>query len=182
MTLTLVRHTADLSPEQLAEARALLFTVFAGDDPMTDDDWEHCLGGLHVLVHDGPELVAHGAVVMRRLLHAGRALRCGYVEGVAVRAGRRRRGLGGVVMAELERVVRAAYDLGALGATDDGAPFYASRGWRPWPGTTSTLTTSGLVRTPGEDGWIYVFGGTMPLEALDLTGDLACGPRLGDAW
>ena len=41
---------------------------------------EHAPGGLHALVHDGGDLVAHGAVVQRRLLHDGRALRVGYVE------------------------------------------------------------------------------------------------------
>jgi aminoglycoside 2'-N-acetyltransferase I len=40
-------------------------------------------------VLDGDELVGHGAVVMRRLLHDAQALRTGYVEGVAVRADRR---------------------------------------------------------------------------------------------
>ena len=35
-------------------------------------------------------------------------------------------------MAPLERAIDAAYDLGALGASDIAVPFYASRGWQPW--------------------------------------------------
>ena len=35
-----VAHTADLTRQDLAAARALIFEVF---DDATDDDWEHCL-------------------------------------------------------------------------------------------------------------------------------------------
>ena len=75
---------------------------------------------MHALAWDGDELVGHAAVVQRVLLHGGRALRTGYVEGVAVRADRRRRGHAGAMMEALERVVHAAYELGALGASDAG--------------------------------------------------------------
>src|SRR5919206_1915469 len=108
-------HTADLDRATLAAARALLYEVFAGD--MEDQDWEHALGGVHALAFDDGELVGHASVVQRRLLHRGRALRAGYVEGVAVRADRRRRGHGAALMAALERVIRGAYDVGALSAS-----------------------------------------------------------------
>jgi len=80
-------HTAQLAPAALAEARALLDTVFAGG--FDAHDWDHALGGLHALAWEGEELVGHASIVQRRLLHGGRALRAGYVEGVAVRADRR---------------------------------------------------------------------------------------------
>src|SRR5690349_2206593 len=111
-----VAHTADLDAGTLAAARGLLDEVFAPD--MTDEDWEHCLGGLHTLVRDGAELVGHAAIVQRRLLHGGRALRTGYIEGVAVRADRQRDGIGSAMLAELVRIARGAYDLAALGSTD----------------------------------------------------------------
>ena len=113
-------HTADLNAAARQAIRALLVEVF--EEELTEDDWEHCLGGLHALVWDGnepgTELVGHASVVQRRLLYDRRALRAGYVEGVAVRADRRRRGHAAAMMEELERVVRGAYDLGALGASD----------------------------------------------------------------
>ena len=115
-------HTADLDAATLTAARALLYDVF---DDMTDHDWEHALGGVHALVWDGAELIGHASVIQRRLVHGGRALRAGYVEGVGVRADRRGRGHGAAMMDALERVVRGAYDLGALGATDAAAAFYA---------------------------------------------------------
>lgn len=49
--------------------------------PLCDHDWDHALGGLHELAWEGFELVGHASVVGRRLLHAGRTLRVGYVEG-----------------------------------------------------------------------------------------------------
>ena len=116
-------HTADLEPATLSAARALLYDVF---DDMTEHDWEHSLGGVHAIAWDGDVLVGHAAVVQRRLLHGGRALRAGYVEGVGVRAGHRRQGHAAAMMDALERVVRNAYDLGALGATDEAVPFYTA--------------------------------------------------------
>ena len=170
-------HTADLDRATLDAARALLDAVFEGE--MTDDDWEHALGGLHALVWEGHELVGHASVIQRRLLHRGRALRTGYVEGVGVRADRRGRGHGAALMNALERVVRGAYDLGALGSSDEAADFYAARGWRQWQGPTSALTPTGIRRTEQEDGGIYVLAVDL---RLDLSGELTCDWRDGDAW
>jgi aminoglycoside 2'-N-acetyltransferase I len=170
-------HTADLPAATLAAARAVLDDAFAGD--LSDHDWEHALGGVHALVWEGPALVGHGSVVQRRLLHRGRALRAGYVEAVGVRADRRGRGHGGRVMEALERVLRGAYEVGALGATDAAVDFYAARGWQRWQGPTSALTPAGVVRTEDDDGGIFVF----PLAApLDVAGELTCDWRDGDVW
>jgi aminoglycoside 2'-N-acetyltransferase I len=170
-------HTAELDGATLGAARALLDAVF-GDD-MTDDDWEHALGGIHALVWEGNDLIGHASVVQRRLLHGGRALRTGYVEGVGVRANRRGRGHGAAMMDALERVVRSAYVLGALGATDEAADFYTARGWQAWRGPTSALTPTGVKRTAEDDGAIHVFPVTAP---LDLSGELTCDWRDGDVW
>lgn len=125
------------------------------------------------------ELVGHAALVQRRLLHGGRALRPGYVEGVAVRADRRRQGHAAAMMAALERVVRGADDLGALSATDAGAALYAARGWQRWSGPTSALTPAGVRRTAEDDGGVHVLPVTVP---LDLSGELTCDWRDGDLW
>jgi aminoglycoside 2'-N-acetyltransferase I len=170
-------HTAELDAATLSAARALLDDVFEGD--MSDHDWEHSLGGVHALVWDAEDLVGHASVVQRRLLHGGRALRAGYVEGVGVRADQRRRGHGAAMMEAVERVVRCAYEVGALGATDEAAEFYAARGWKVWQGPTSALTPTGIARTEGEDGSVYV----LPVEVpLDLSGELTCDWRDGDVW
>jgi aminoglycoside 2'-N-acetyltransferase I len=177
VTELVIAHTGQLDTTVLDAARTLLVDVFEGD--LTDDDWEHSLGGVHALVWAGSALIGHASLIQRRLLHCGRALRTGYVEGVGVRSDYRRRGHGAAMMAALEEVARGAYELGALGATDEGAAFYAARGWLRWQGPTSALTPTGVVRTEEDDDAIFVF----PLSApLDLAGELTCDWRIGDAW
>ena len=174
-------HTAELTSGDLAAARSLLDAAFEElppDERFGDADWEHALGGQHVLVHDGQVLIGHGSLVQRRLLHDGRALRAGYVEAVATAAGQRRRGVGTAVMAALEELA-PAYDLLALGATDDGVLLYESRGWQRWRGRLSALTPSGVVRTPADEGWLFVIPGA---ANVDLDGELTCDWRDGDLW
>ena len=91
-----VAQTASLSRFELNAARSLVEGAF--EDDVTEHDWEHALGGMHALVWDGDELIGHASVIQRRLLHGGRALRAGYVEGVAVRSDRRRHGHGTAMM------------------------------------------------------------------------------------
>lgn len=171
-------HTAELGADERGAARALLYDVF---DDMTEADWEHALGGIHALIRDGSEVVGHASLVMRRVIHRGRALRAGYVEGVAVHKERQRRGLGGAMMEGLERIIRGAYDLGVLGASDEAAAFYAHRGWQAWRGPTFALTPQGIVRTADEDDCIFVFPGAEALP-LDRTAELICDWRDGDCW
>jgi aminoglycoside 2'-N-acetyltransferase I len=172
-----VAHTSALDAAVLGRARRLLVEVFEGD--WTEDDWEHSLGGVHVLAYDGGELVGHGAVVQRRLVHADRALRTGYVEGVGVRADLRGNGVGAAIMSELERVIRAAYAIGALSSSEEALEFYARRGWRNWEGATFALTPAGIQRTADDDGGVYVLPAT---AHFDLTGDLVCDWRDGELW
>jgi aminoglycoside 2'-N-acetyltransferase I len=171
-----VAHTSALEPTSLAASRALLFDVF---DDMTDDDWDHSLGGLHAIAVDDGQVVGHAALVQRRLLHRGRALRAGYVEGVAVRADRQRSGIGAALMAPLEEAARRSYDVAALGSTGEGVAFYVARGWLRWEGPSSALTPDGVRRTTEDDGWIFVLQLGVP---LDLHGGLTCDWRDGDVW
>jgi aminoglycoside 2'-N-acetyltransferase I len=175
-TVINVAHTGALDEASLAAGRALLYDVF---DDMTEADWEHSLGGLHALAWDGPTLIGHAALVQRRIIHNGQALRAGYIEGVAVRADRRGQGHGAALMAALEPILRRAYDLGALGATDEATSFYAARGWRVWTGPLSALTPTGIHPTPDEHGGVYVLPLAVP---LDPTGELTCDWRDGDTW
>ncbi|MFD7616878.1 GNAT family N-acetyltransferase [Streptomyces sp. NPDC059802] len=150
-------HTSRLAPAALDEIRALLDTAFDGD--FSDDDWDHGLGGIHACVRDSNGLLlAHGSVIQRRVVHLGRSYRIGYVEAVAVRADRRREGLGGRIMAALEEVVDGAYAFGALSASAAGAALYAGRGWRVWPGRIAVQARYGVERLPDEEGSTYVRG------------------------
>ena len=178
MTELRLAHTHELDGSTSKAAQALLLDAFDGD--WSDADWEHSLGGVHALLWDDDgALIGHGAVVQRRLLHAGRALRTGYVEAMAVRADRRGEGHGGVIMDSLERVVRGAYDLGALSSSEDALRFYAHRGWSRWQGPSFVLTPGGRKRTEEEDDAIFVLPVTLE---LDLTGEITCDWRDGDVW
>lgn len=172
-----VGHTADFTASVLAQARDLLDVVFAGD--LTDHDWEHSLGGMHSIVWHNSSVVGHASVIQRRLVHGDQVLRTGYVEGVGVHPEWQRHGIGGQMMAALERIIEAAYDIGALGASDEAINLYEHRGWIKWLGPTSALTPTGIVRTADEDGCIYVF----PVaHVLDVGGELTCDWRDGDVW
>jgi aminoglycoside 2'-N-acetyltransferase I len=76
-------------------------------------------------------------------------------------------------------IVRSAYDLGALGASPDGARLYASRGWQLWRGPSSVMAPDGIRPTPGSDGFIYVLPVSVP---VDVTGDLTCDFRPASVW
>jgi aminoglycoside 2'-N-acetyltransferase I len=173
-------HTADLDAETREGARRMVIDAFGGGEcDFTDADWEHSLGGMHALICLHGALIAHGAVVQRRMIYRNTALRCGYLEAVAVREDCRGQGLAMAVMDGLEQVVRGAYQLGALSSSEAGRHMYASRGWLPWRGTTSVLAPDGLTRTPDDDQTLFV----LPVDVeLDTAAELTCDWRDGDVW
>lgn len=170
-------HTADLDAETREGARQMVIDAYDGD--FSDADWEHSLGGMHALVCRHGAIIAHGAVVQRRLMYRNTALRCGYVEAVAVREDWRGQGLATAVLDAVEQVIRGAYEIGALSSSDAGRPIYTARGWLPWLGTTSVLAPAGLNRTPEDDHSLFV----LPVSVeVDTTADITCDWREGDVW
>src|SRR5690242_9353570 len=118
----------------------MLADAFAdGEVDFTDADWEHALGGMHALICVRGALVAHGAVVQRRRVPRGTGRGCGCLEGGAGREDGGGRGLATAVMDGLEQVLRGAYQLGALSASEAGRHVYGARGWQPWRRMTSVL-------------------------------------------
>jgi aminoglycoside 2'-N-acetyltransferase I len=173
-------HTADLDGETREGARRMVIDAFGGGEiDFTDADWEHSLGGMHALICLHGALIAHGAVVQRRMIYRNTALRCGYLEAVAVREDWRGQGLAMAVMDALEQVLRGAYQLGALSSSEAGRTLCASRGWLPWRGTTSVLAPAGPIRTPDDDRSLFV----LPVDLeLDTTAEITCDWRDGDVW
>jgi aminoglycoside 2'-N-acetyltransferase I len=170
-------HTADLDTETRQRVCRMVTDAFAED--FTDNDWEHALGGMHAVIWRHGAIIAHAAVVQRRLIYGGDALRCGYVEGVAVREDCRGQGLVHALMDGCEQVIRGAYQLGALSSSVVAHRMYAARGWSPWRGPTSVLTPTGPMRTPDDDGTVFV----LPVEiSLDTSAELMCDWRSGDVW
>ena len=172
-----VAHTADIGADVIREARAVIDLAFAGD--FEDDDWDHALGGVHAVAWADGAVVGHASVVQRQVVYDGVARRVGYVEGVGVHPDHQGRGIGGRLMDPIERVIRQAYDFGALGATDAGMPVYRSHGWVPWVGTLGALTPDGPVETPEEVGFVLVLPAAI---SPDVTTRLVCDYREGDLW
>ena len=170
-------HTADLDTETRHRVRQMVAAAFGGD--FTDEDWEHALGGMHALVWRHGAIIAHAAVVQRRLLYGGTALRCGYVEAVAVREDCRGQGLARALLDGVEQVVRGAYQVGAASSPGTARGVYTRRGWLPWHGSTGVLSPDGPTRTPDDDGAVSV----LPVGVrMDTSAELMCDWRAGRVW
>lgn len=167
----------ELTAALAAEVRALLDRAFEGE--FSDEDWQHALGGWHVLARERGAVVAHAAVVPRVLHVDGRPVEVGYVEAVATDPAHQRTGLGTAVLREAGALVAQHF---AMGALSTGAhALYARLGWERWLGPTSVRDGDREVRTPEEDDGVMVL--RLPGSAdVDRTSPLACEARTGDDW
>lgn len=174
-----VRHfvTRDAQVDELSAIRALMDRAFGGD--FTDYDWEHSVGGLHVVAVDGNAVVAHASVVRRRLDVGGRSFDTGYVEAVATAPDQQGLGFGTAVMRRAADLIPAHHELGALSTGEHH--FYQRLGWERWMGPTFVRDGNELIRTPDEDDGIMVlrFGSS---AGLDLGDPIVCEARSGDDW
>ena len=165
---------------QTSELRAIAgFLDTAFDGEFTPEDWEHAIGGVHVIARRGPVLVGHGSVVPRRFLVNERVVLTGYVEGVGVHPDHRGAGIGRGLMDVIAHLVDLGYELGALSASGTALAFYEHLGWERWTGPTRVMGPGGPIPTPEDDGAVFVrrVGTTFPLD-----GPLTCDWRKGDVW
>jgi aminoglycoside 2'-N-acetyltransferase I len=162
---------------QLKNIRRLLDEAFGGD--FSDEDWEHTLGGWHVVLVERGVPLAHAAVVPRVLTVAGDPLRSGYVEGVATTPQRQGEGFGWAVMSRVGQVLHDEFEIGALSTNFHG--FYKRLGWERWRGPTFVRHGGELIRTEEEDDGIMVLRFGTSVE-LDLTAPISCAARNGDDW
>ena len=174
--------TAAMTPAEARAIRSLMDRAFADDEDgaFEDADWEHALGGLHVVAEEDERILAHASVVPRVLIAGGTQLRTGYVEAVATEPGRQGEGHGTAVMGVVGEYIASTYELGALGT---GAfQFYERLGWRRWPGPTGVRRAGGVTeRTRDEDGYVMVLA-TPTTPPLDDKALLTCEERPGDVW
>ena len=173
--------SGDLTDAEVAATRALLWAAFADvDGGMTEVDWEHALGGMHVLLERSGRLVGHASVIERELHVDGRPLRTGYVEAVAIDPQHQRQGLGSRLMTEVASCITESFELGALATGTPG--FYERLGWLRWSGPTFVRAPSGLLRTPDEDDGILVLLTPSSPAMLDRSASISCDWRPGDVW
>jgi aminoglycoside 2'-N-acetyltransferase I len=179
-TVRMEMATSDRLPAGVRrDLRALLDAAWAAKlGEFNDQDWQNALG-FHVLLLDGDEVVSHASVVERALESGGRVVRTGYVEAVVTRPELQRRGYATRVMAAVHDHIDAGFELGAL---DAAVPeWYARLGWLRWEGPTAVRTVQGVIRTPEEDGRVFVRL-TPTTPELDRSAQLACEWRPGDVW
>ena len=158
----------------------MLRAAFAADGAdFADSDWDHALGGVHVIAEENGDIVSHGSVVPRTLEIGGRPIRVGYVEAVGTWPKDQRHGLATLVMQEIGDIIRERYELGAL--STPVAAFYARLGWMLWRGPTAVRTTEGVERTPDDDGGIMVLL-TPSSPPLNVDDEIVCEWRDGDVW
>jgi aminoglycoside 2'-N-acetyltransferase I len=171
-----ILHTSQLTNQMREEIKAMLWVTYEGD--FADSDWSHTIGGMHILART-ERLVGHASVIQRQLLHQKRALRAGYVEAVAVLPEYQRKGIGAALMHEAEEIIRSSYELGMLGASEEGLRLYQQRGWLPWRGRAFAFTPEGIIRTQEDEDCLYY----MPVSVqIDPTQDITCEYREGDVW
>jgi aminoglycoside 2'-N-acetyltransferase I len=171
----------ELTTAEVHTLRALFAAAWPdSDDAFADEDWEHALGGIHVLLEEDGHILSHASVVPRLLEVSGIPIRTGYVEAVATWPEFQRLGHGSAVIREIDEVIAANYELGALGTGEFA--FYERLGWERWRGSTWVRTPTGAARTPAEDGYIMVLRTPATPLDLDLDAPISCEWRAGDVW
>lgn len=170
-------RTRELDDAMLTSLRRMLEGAYGNG--FSEEDWQHSLGGTHVLIREDGRPIAHASIVGRMLETGGRGLRTGYVEAVATDPTHQGRGLATAVMRTVEDFIREHYELGALSTAVDG--FYERYGWERWLGPTWVRTATGPERTSGDDGSVMVFR-TPATPPIMLTDPISCEWRCGDVW
>jgi len=176
--------TRGLSESEVVVIRHLMSAAF-GDDPderFEDADWEHAIGGSHVVVTLGDEIVSHASVVERELRVSGTPIPTGYVEAVATRPDVQGRGYGSLAMTAIGRIIEREFALGALGTGSHA--FYERLGWQTWRGPALVRTPGGDKRTPDDEGYIMILrtSATPAAVPADLDAPISCDWRPGDVW
>jgi aminoglycoside 2'-N-acetyltransferase I len=149
-------------------------------DRFSDDDAQHAYGGVHVLMRDGERVIGHASAVPRRLRFGdGPWLTVGYVEAVATDPQRQGEGIGRSVMQRLHTQIVRRWPV-ALLSTGQATRFYEALGWEPWRGRSYTRSSRGVL-PDNEHGGLMVLR-IDPSVVPDISADVTCEDRTGDAW
>jgi len=164
-----------------ASSRRALRELWAAayGDRFSDDDADHAYGGVHVIAYDGLIPIAHASAIPRQIRFGEKWQETAYVEAVATAPARQHSGVGTAVMRRLHDQIRNRWPVAML-STGRAAGFYERLGWERWGGASFTLTEAG-ARPDNEHGGLMVLR-LDPLAVPDLTVDVTCKDRPGDAW
>jgi aminoglycoside 2'-N-acetyltransferase I len=172
-----VVQSAELDAPTRDRLRGLWDAAFG--DRFSAADAEHAYGGVHVVAHDGRELVAHASAVPRRIGFGEEWREIGYVEAVATAPSHQGRGVGTLVMRLLHDEIARRWPVAML-STGRATGFYERLGWERWRGASFTRTAGGVV-ADGDHGGLMIL--RFDASAVpDLSVDVTCEDRSGDAW
>ncbi|MEO8107039.1 MAG: GNAT family N-acetyltransferase [Actinomycetes bacterium] len=173
----LTMGTPGLGQELTQQVRALLWDAF---DDFSEHDWQHALGGVHVVAIDEGHVIGHASIISRPVSIGELTESAGYLEAVAVAADHQRQGIGTVVVRAVEQVLKDTYPFGVLSTSRHR--FYERLGWRRWQGPTFAVEGDQRRRTADEDDGIMVRAGNRAFAVSDLSLPIAVESRPGDDW
>lgn len=168
--------SAELSPDELAEIRAVCDAAWAGKGSVFKDEfWQSSIGGTHILLEIDGQVVSQASVLDRTFEVGGRGLSTGYVEAVATLPSHQRRGHSSTLMTAVAAYLDDRHDLGAL---DTETPaFYERLGWRRWEGPFAVGTGRGVLSSPEQGGYLMVLLTPGSPADLDLWAPITCDWR-----
>lgn len=166
----------DLSKLELKDIHNLLIEAFEQD--FSAEDWQHTFGGTRVIGLIENKVVAHAAIVPRRIWLDDIEHQVGYLEGVAVLPQFQRRGVGSALLDYLSEFASKNYQWSMLSSGEKY--FYRKHGWQDFLGQSFVLIADKEIATPTEDeGLMYLAMGKhqrpSPKRAV-------CEQRSGDYW
>jgi aminoglycoside 2'-N-acetyltransferase I len=150
----------------------------AYEDDFSEEDWIHTFGGVRFLGMISGEIVAHGAIVPRKISINEELMVVGYLEGIAVSSNHQRQGVGRQLLSSITDFCRSEYQISML--STDEFDFYGNLGWKRFSGKSGVLINSEVMLTPDEDeGLMYLIG--QPGFTQEIS-SAYCDPREGDHW
>lgn len=175
--LRVSRHVdTDLNAHIVSSLRELMAKAF--EDDFSDDDWKNTFGGMRFFGYLEDRLIAHGAVVPRKMHIDGENVDVGYVEAIAVEPKHWRKGYGSLLLADITSFCKSEFSLSML--STDETDFYSKSGWRVFQGMSYVLQDGKEFRTEDEDdGLMFILGDEPGLKEPHKA---VCNSRSGDAW
>jgi aminoglycoside 2'-N-acetyltransferase I len=128
---------------------------------------------LRVLIQIEPEdVVCHVGVCRREITWNGRKMRAGGIGGVLTREDQRRRGYASIALNAALQTMKdeGATDLALLFCEPDDAPFYTSRGWKPFDGEIYAEQPGWRVRFNALAPYVYEIRRAPLRGVIDLCG------------
>jgi aminoglycoside 2'-N-acetyltransferase I len=128
---------------------------------------------LRVLVEADPEgVVCHVGIFRREITWNGRKMRAGGIGGVLTREDVRRRGYASVALNAAIQTLKdeGSADFALLFCEPRHAPFYVSRGWKPFDGEIYAEQPEGRVRFEAIAPYVYSLKRAPLKGVIDLCG------------